>query len=307
MQAQNIREYELVRAEMTSVKDCMTNYIGFVLGGSGVALFGVISLGTFTTNLLGLSYVSLFISILISLVLMILFYKFNSHNRFAGYCKLLNHERFDEGQILDDVEYVSWELCLERLRQADIDKDLIFKIIDIQGFRVNELNVQDLQWIIRQFGGNNPRVDRGKCWKGMGKLFMAFWGRARTNSWAFPPFVASIFFVLCIGYLILGLYSVYRYIVQSGVHGQESWILLAISSAIVIGQAILWIKFCGRLHVLLEGSTTVSGFFWRFLPIRAAFLNKYNIIPKYEFAQERLLELRDRATLMEETGTKTVV
>ena len=33
MQSENVKEYELVRAEMITVKDCITKYIGFVLAG----------------------------------------------------------------------------------------------------------------------------------------------------------------------------------------------------------------------------------------------------------------------------------
>jgi len=37
MQSENVKEYELIRDEMSTVKDCITRHIGFVLGGSGVA------------------------------------------------------------------------------------------------------------------------------------------------------------------------------------------------------------------------------------------------------------------------------
>ena len=288
MQAQNLTEYELVRTEMTCVKDCMTNYIGFVLGGSGLALFGVISLGMFTKNLLGLAYVSIFLSTLISLVLMILFYKFNSHNRFAGYCKLLNHERFEGGIDTPDVEYVSWELCLERLRRSDMDSELIGRLV--KDIKVNDLEKKPLKALIKKYQGDRPEVDKRKCWEGMKKLVKAFCGRSSTSSWGFPPFVASIFFVLCYGFLILGIISVFRYVAGLERHSFESGALIGVTVCITAGQMFLWIMFCGRLQTLLSGSTTVDGFFWRFLPIRVAFLNKYNIIPKYEFAGERLGE-----------------
>ena len=89
MQYQNKIEYELVREELLKLKECITSYMGFVIGGSGVAFFGIaaVSKNPGSHEILGFSCILL--SVIVSLVLYILFYKFNSHNRFAGYCKLL--------------------------------------------------------------------------------------------------------------------------------------------------------------------------------------------------------------------------
>lgn len=41
MQKQNIREYELARKELFDIRNCITTYVGFVIGGSGVAFMGI--------------------------------------------------------------------------------------------------------------------------------------------------------------------------------------------------------------------------------------------------------------------------
>lgn len=88
MQPENVREYEMVRQEMSSVKDCITKYIGFVLGGSGAAIFLIARMGHNTgekvliMNDYETCLICYAITTIINFVLLILFYKFHSHNRF---------------------------------------------------------------------------------------------------------------------------------------------------------------------------------------------------------------------------------
>ena len=79
MQKQNIREYELMRNELISIKTCITSYMRYVLGGSGAVLFGMSAIKT-TNNPFFLSYAPAGASVILLLVLLVLFYKFNSHN-----------------------------------------------------------------------------------------------------------------------------------------------------------------------------------------------------------------------------------
>ena len=92
MEKQNIEEYTLIRTEMQNLKDCMITFIGYVLGGSGIISLGIIALPKSKASYDAYAVLCIIISLLISLVFLILLYKFNSHNRFVGYCKLLNQE-----------------------------------------------------------------------------------------------------------------------------------------------------------------------------------------------------------------------
>ena len=40
MQKQNLSEYDFVRRELAALRNCITTYMGFVMGGSGVVYFG---------------------------------------------------------------------------------------------------------------------------------------------------------------------------------------------------------------------------------------------------------------------------
>jgi hypothetical protein len=41
MQAQNVEEYKEIRKELTDLKNCVTTYTGFALGGSATASWGL--------------------------------------------------------------------------------------------------------------------------------------------------------------------------------------------------------------------------------------------------------------------------
>ena len=37
----NLKEYDTLRTELEKLRDCLTSYVGYALGGSGAALFGL--------------------------------------------------------------------------------------------------------------------------------------------------------------------------------------------------------------------------------------------------------------------------
>ncbi len=123
MQDLTVKEYELVREEMHAVKACITTYTGYVLGGSGAAIIGLGTLyqladANSVSALLLVSGGCLAISLVPPLVYLVLLYKFNSHNRFAAYCKLLGHEKPISS---DDWHHVvSWEYCMAQLRACEL-------------------------------------------------------------------------------------------------------------------------------------------------------------------------------------------
>ena len=93
--------------------------MGYVLGGGGAALFGMAAINR-SNNDWFLAYSAASLVIIEMLVLLILFYKFNSHNRGAAYCKVLSHESC---LISEDQEnIISWELCIQELRDSDTNK-----------------------------------------------------------------------------------------------------------------------------------------------------------------------------------------
>lgn len=115
MQAQNVDEYTLIRAELNGLKDCITHYVQMALGGAGVLIAAYAAL---QDGDLGLQrgIASAGAAFVVTLILDVVFYKFHSHNRYAGYCKLLARESYPWP---DDREQIHmWEECVGALREA---------------------------------------------------------------------------------------------------------------------------------------------------------------------------------------------
>jgi hypothetical protein len=288
MQTENITEYQLLRDEMATVKDCITKYIGYVLTGSGAAIYGMARMGQIPTNDSALAVTSVALSVILNSVLLILYYKFYSHNRFAGYCKLLNHERYDIQK--EGTSFLSWELVLERLRFSEISPASLLNLV--KNIKMKELGEAELTFLLSKYTGRNPFVDHEKFKKGLPILWKAIFGKIETRSWGFPPIVVALFCILSFSFYIFGLISFLGAIKISNIFSNlNSIITISFLSILLIIQLWLWNIFVGKLFSLMDGSCTVDGFFWRFLPVRVAFLNTYNIEPEYLFVKERLSEL----------------
>jgi hypothetical protein len=184
----NIKEYELIRQEMTTVKECITQYLGFVLGGTGIAVYAILAMSNTGTRFCEVAFISFVLSIMMSFVLLVLFYKFYSHNRFAGYCKLLNQEDLGSSDDGKDVCLLSWEVCIERLRASDSSPNVASDLVN----KVKIQNIEDrvsLGLLINEYIGKNPPGDRNKFLRGLKILLLAMIGSIETRSWGFPPII----------------------------------------------------------------------------------------------------------------------
>lgn len=85
-------EYERLKKDMADVRSCITRYIGYIItatGFSGVIKYFVSSHVTLENTLFLLTTTLVVVSLLFDVI----WYKFKSHNRFAGYMQLLMQER----------------------------------------------------------------------------------------------------------------------------------------------------------------------------------------------------------------------
>lgn len=286
MKAENVKEYELIRDEMITVKDCITRYIGYVFGGSGAAIYGMARMErTLTNNYSEMAIISLSLATIISFVLLIVYYKFYSHNRFAGYCKLLNHERYKTPEEFKEIPFFAWEIAVGRLRDCDTDINSYNKLIEEA--KIEGLENNDLEIALEDYKSDKPKKDSYKKWKGTWYLIKALFGYVKTNSWGFPPYVVSMFCILAFGFLFTGLYLTFRL-------NTDSAILIWFSCLVGIAQVLLWRHLNGKLYSLMNGSATVNAFYFKFVPIRASFLNAHGIIPKYIFNDEMINEINKK-------------
>lgn len=290
MQSQNVREYELVRQDMVEIKECITKYMGFVLGGSGAAIFGLSALKFSTQECFALAYASSFLTVSITLVLFLLFYKFTSHNRFAGYCKLLNHERYRKNNNCSFPQLLTWEMCMDRLRASDLisAQESVEKFEDIDISEIDGQNKKRLFHLLEKLSGKEASVDKNKHTKGFKLLLKTFRGKSSSSSWGYPPFVVTLFFLLCLGFLSTGIFGTILSIFDGKILALSKLTLCVIMIIILICQYIAWRFFCGKLYSLMEGSNTVDAFYLRFIPIRTEILNELEIIPHYLYLKRHL-------------------
>ncbi len=283
MQRQNIREYELLRTEILSIKSCITSYMGYVLGGSGAALFGLAIIGRQAENVVVLAYAPGGVSVVITLVLLVLFYKFNSHNRVAGYCKALNQESYKD-QERDDL--LSWELCIQQLRNSDERTSSIIEVAEKNADKLDNIPMDKLLRCLNNLTGKPASVDQGKWREGWKILINSFISPPRTCSWGFPIFVTLIFFVLTSIFILVSLIF-FTLILNASVLFTYLFHLFFMVF-IIIFHVLMWTRIAGKLYTLMRGSATVNGFFIRFIPLRADFLIQYGLKPEYRIDETEL-------------------
>src|SRR5687767_12436438 len=177
----------------------MTSYVGFMIGGSGLLLV-LVDNAPFSQNDKALSFSTvgcffLCFGVIANLVLMLLCYKFTSHNRIVGYQKLLTHERYDPGHR-QLTNFVAWEIAVDQLRDADSNNG---KMLDWANDPVNVVgNIPSRELIskLQDFSGPRPEANRRTAARGLALLVGGPTRKGPSNSWHFPLYVSRIFAVL---------------------------------------------------------------------------------------------------------------
>lgn len=225
MEQQNVREYELIREEMLKVKECTTQYMSFVIGGSGVAAVAIALFSGRDADPLAIGYVAMILSLLASLVFLILFYKFRSHNRFAAYCMLLGEEQFPLRQRRIPDSIIAWETCINELRELGEAREkweeylgqqtrLLIRDVRLyldhytKSLRENQrrhvyeqLFVKKLLRLLRPRRKANRHLDHCAMLSGLRYFSGAIVGRSKTSSWRFPPLIMAVFLTITLGLL----------------------------------------------------------------------------------------------------------
>lgn len=280
----DVNEYVLIRDELLSVKACITTYMGYVLGGTGAGLFGMAAISK-SDNGYFLAYAPAGLATTILMVLLVIFYKFSSHNRMAGYCKALSQETYESDG--NRGVPVSWETCIQILRDSDRDKSELECAFD--SLKLDGVNKEVLKTAFTNVAGTHPNVDRGRYWGGWSMIIMSLFGcHKRFTSWGFPIFVTNIFFVITSLFMSISAINFYRLIYGAGgereIHESAIHVLAVIF--FVVLTITIWTRLAGKLYTLMRGSATVSGFYVRFLVIRAFLIEKAKIKCSFFFSEE---------------------
>lgn len=290
MEISNAQEYHSIRSEMQNLKNCLTNYFGFVLGGFGISFFGFNILEKYTGfyNIAEpIAFTSLILAITITMVLQIIFYKFNSHNRFAGYCKLLNQEQLNiNHDMYSEIDIMSWEICVTRLRETELEDNKlsgILKYMVMTDIIDEETKKKTEAYLKRQ-----DEFSFKKLSLGIMILIKYMLGSSKTKSWHFPLPVTSVFFSLSVIYIVFSLYTINRvYPIQfSNITFELNSSLMYVILLIML--IFMWAVIFMKLHGLVDGNHTVDAYCCKFLPIRYSFIYHKSIDIEYS-----LITLKD--------------
>jgi hypothetical protein len=282
MESQNIEEYKELRHEIMELKGCITTYVGFVLLVVSPAFWELAKSITSQANPI-MSFVALIVGIGLKVVLFLLLYKFNSHNRYCGYCKLLEQEVFcgkDKSPKDRNPGIVFlWEICLDRLRSSSSRKDGLD--IEIERYRGSQPSKDTLLKMSRKYSGPAPTADEHRLRKGWKLLFKS--ESEGRGTWQFPLHVAKVFAALDFGLFLLGL-VLFRPSASQILQGRslQAPLLFLLWLSFLGLLVFLWLQFMAGLYRQMRGSETVDAFCWKFVPIRYRILENLGLTDGYK-------------------------
>lgn len=266
MQCQNVKEYEGIRSELTTLRNCVTLYVGFVVSGSAAAFWGLVAR---TDDKVHIGLAALLLAIVSVFILFLLSYKFTSHNRYAGYTKLLTQESFGQNCGLE-CDLFCWEICLDRLRESDCERHGLTR--ECSDCRI--LGLEDIASHVVPISGIKPSKDKGSFWRGW--ILIGHAGKEASGSWKFPIYVVRIFAAID---LMFALFAVYFLVPPNGKRLIPPPLYLAVLLPLLL---ILWTVILSKLYKQMAGSETVEAFCWKFVPIRYHFLHEFDRGLNYE-------------------------
>lgn len=268
MQKQNVSEYKAVREELERVRNCITSYVSFVVLGSGPAFAFLAGKAADKQPNLPMGFASILLGIVATLVLFLLSYKFTSHNRFAGYTKLLTHERFDPAAKIDE-EVFCWEICLDKLRASDSDKKRYNELIQYcQENKTSIPTIPDLEAMVEPYSGPSPKKNRWAFLKGWPLMFFML---EKSGSWKLPLYIARIFATIVLAFGAFAITFARRSFHFRDLRA-EHYTFLVLAGILII----MWIEFVSKLYRQMLGSETVEAFCCKFVPIRLRLLRELN-------------------------------
>ncbi len=249
MQKENVEEYFRLRLEAAAVKSCMTDYVKFLIVGVGAAVSGLGGIVAFSGE--GFYWEPIVISayslsFIADLLLLILIYKFSSHNRYVGYCRTLARESWNGASAPHD-SLVLWEVCVARLTRSD-------SII-----RKSNLEASDIP------ESNQPARIGESLWF----LVRAMFTQQYSASWGFPVTIVRTF-----AYVVALLFIGALTLVFMNCADINGW-MLGISVFAVLLQFAVWTILARRFCDIMQGRDTVDAYSERFDGVRREVLKKY--------------------------------
>ncbi len=272
-----MEELKLLREELLNLKDCITKYLSYIFAGLAGSVFGLLRLSQISGHgiqfgLEGIGMISLVLVLIISFVSIIFFYKFHSHNRLAGYCKVLSNERLPQAEN-ELYQYIfGWESIIGCLRDTELNPLKINEILpralrDVSPDRETFNRIQeDIKKVYNRVGCEPKKKEAIKI------LFQSITGKLHTYSWAFPPYITAICLIFCTIFYFITLYIVIY---------KKSFILGLCLAIVSLLLCEIWNYLLRKLYRLMKGDLTIDAYMLKCLPLRIEYLRKFDLNPSY--------------------------
>jgi hypothetical protein len=271
------KEYELMRGEIIAIQSCITEYMKMFYGAAAafIGAYGLF-LGHDKQNpLQGFdAYVPLFLAYIVLSFATVIFHKFNTHNRYAGYARALTQEVWGNEKLNEIKSVHLWESVVGFIYAGQ--KDFI------------AINLSEAMPAISRrlkrvkhncdYPSRDWRATSRKIALGMGMMLRATIFRAKTLSWtyafqvAFAPFATTI--------ILLGIWIA----VLLGRIGSPYFVInLGIQITLVSYLFASWCGLAYRLYRLCgnDGDRTIEAYCLHFMKSRYLALAKRDISVTY--------------------------
>jgi len=312
------KEYELLKKDITDIKKYINDYIGYIIGTNGVAfgLFAYLSLDK--NSSFDAKFISLFLGLSILFFLYsIVIYKFNSHNKLAGYIRLLTQEvdyidlnKKDNTCVCSDVDFkgsfLSWEFVMSRWDSLIVRNNCPRKTFEGLQFyfqpQNSELDIDITKTKdklkFKYFKENREGLKEKRCdfmcklvflnYKKLDSLISVFkrqkkiYSKYHISSWKYPKVIFLIFSVLY-SFFFFSLIAVlilpyYGYLKPPN---SSSFHFLVYFTPIIISLLMYFLFFFKEYIRVLKKDKSVDFYCWAFLPFRVKLLNQYDFEPIY--------------------------
>jgi hypothetical protein len=309
----NVKEYEIIRNEMQNIKSCITSYLSLIIGTSGISIFAVSYIEIRKEPIEIITIIYFFVAILLTAIYYVLIYKFISHNRYAGYLRLISQEvkfgllhpenetnNANSKQNFIDKDILVWELCMCKLNNAkpiddfpiELWQDKLFFNFNSHGKPIpfqNEPNIWSAKNILIKVWNklkiSGPEIDHLSIWEGIFLLIRGIFNKEISRSWKYPLYVT--YMVLVFNLMFLSLFIYYNTDEKGFLTtvGLTSKVVIVSLIAIYI---LLWYGCIKELHKIMLGSKTINSFCWKFLQFRIEALNQFGYIPYYEISEGKI-------------------
>jgi len=296
----SIKEFELLKIDIGEIKKQINVYFGFIIGTNGlfISLAFILYQNEKNDSLVNIYFVMSLAIINLMLLYNIIRYKFSSHNKMAGYLRLLSLEcnyHQDKRHKHISIENNSndlycWEYIMFRNDSLTYYKDFPKKKILKLNFDFEPNNKKQakkyklsyekvrLQFLEKIVFDNKSNYSFLRDFYKIIMICRLFlfndkYHKYRLTSWKFIENIFNSFLVI---YCVLIAGSIFLLFKSCFLHTTDYIFLI-----IVMTSLPFLYYFFFNVKQLLRHNKSSDFYFWSLLPFRVEYLNKYGIKPIY--------------------------